>query len=46
MDADGSARPLLANVHGGGFVGGDTDVLDTQIGRISDEAGFVVAAVD
>ena len=34
------------NVHGGGFVGGDADVLDTQIGRVSDEAGFVVAAVE
>lgn len=45
-DADGPARPLLVNVHGGGFVGGDADVLDTQSRRISDEAGFVVAAVD
>lgn len=29
--------PVVVNIHGGGFVGGDADVLDTQSDRIANE---------
>ena len=38
--------PLAINVHGGGFVGGDADALDTQSARLADECGAVVVTVN
>ena len=29
--------PVVFNIHGGGFVGGDADVLDTQSERIAND---------
>lgn len=38
--------PVVFNIHGGGFVGGDADVLDTQSERISKEWGVIVVTVN
>ncbi|WP_429976767.1 alpha/beta hydrolase [Enterococcus sp. AZ051] len=37
---------LIVNVHGGGFVGGDADALDTQSQRIADKWRKVVVTVN
>ena len=37
MLKDGQKHPLVVNIHGGGFVYGDADSLDTQSARISKE---------
>ncbi|MBF0809236.1 alpha/beta hydrolase [Rothia nasimurium] len=42
----GQVRPLIINVHGGGFVYGDADVLDTQSQRLADSWGATVLAID
>ena len=33
---DGNKHPLVINLHGGAFIAGDADTLDTQSDRISD----------
>ena len=38
--------PVVFNIHGGGFVGGDADVLDTQSERISNEWGVIVVIIN
>lgn len=38
--------PVVFNIHGGGFVGGDADVLDTQSERISKEWDVIVVTVN
>ncbi len=38
--------PVVFNIHGGGFVGGDADLLDTQSYRISNEWNVIVVAVN
>ncbi|MGU7949896.1 alpha/beta hydrolase [Streptococcus suis] len=38
--------PLVVNVHGGGFVGGDADVLDTQSQRLADQWQAVIVTVN
>ena len=38
--------PLVVNVHGGGFVGGDADVLDTQSQRLADQWQAVIITVN
>lgn len=38
--------PVVFNIHGGGFVGGDADVLDTQSDRIANEWNVVVATIN
>ncbi len=38
--------PVLFNIHGGGFVGGDADVLDTQSDRIANEWNVIVVTVN
>lgn len=39
-------RPVVFNIHGGGFVGGDADVLDTQSDRIANEWNVVVVTIN
>lgn len=46
---DGSDRetlPVIFNIHGGGFVAGDADALDTQSDRISRQWNAVVVSVN
>ncbi|CVI70729.1 Acetyl esterase [Clostridiales bacterium CHKCI001] len=38
--------PVVFNIHGGGFVGGDADVLDTQSDRIASEWNVVVVTIN
>lgn len=38
--------PVIFNIHGGGFVGGDADVLDTQSDRIANEWNVVVVTIN
>lgn len=38
--------PVIFNIHGGGFVGGDADVLDTQSERIANEWNVVVVTIN
>lgn len=44
-DADGKL-PIVINIHGGGFVGGDADVLDTQSDRLANEWKAIVVSVN
>ena len=37
---------VVFNIHGGGFVGGDADVLDTQSERIANEWNVVVVTIN
>lgn len=37
---------VIFNIHGGGFVGGDADVLDTQSDRIANEWNAIVVTVN
>lgn len=46
-DTIGNERlPVVFNIHGGGFVGGDADVLDTQSYRIANEWNVVVVTIN
>ena len=38
--------PVVFNIHGGGFVGGDADLLDTQSDRIANEWNVVVVTIN
>lgn len=38
--------PVAFNIHGGGFVGGDADVLDTQSQRLADQWQAVIITVN
>lgn len=38
--------PVVFNIHVGGFVGGDADVLDTQSERIANEWNVVVVTIN
>ena len=38
--------PVVFNIPGGGFVGGDADVLDTQSERIANEWNVVVVTIN
>ena len=38
--------PVVFNIHGGGVVGGDADVLDTQSERIANEWNVVVVTIN
>ncbi|HFI0446156.1 TPA: alpha/beta hydrolase [Streptococcus suis] len=44
--SDQANLPLVVNVHGGGFVGGDADVLDTQSQRLADRWQAVIVTVN
>lgn len=44
--SDQANLPLVVNVHGGGFVGGDADVLDTQSQRLADQWQSVIVTVN
>ncbi|HEL2056866.1 TPA: alpha/beta hydrolase [Streptococcus suis] len=44
--SDQANLPLVVNVHGGGFVGGDADVLDTQSQRLADQWQAVIVTVN
>lgn len=43
---DGEKHPLVINIHGGAFIAGDADTLDTQSDRLSREWNVVVASVN
>lgn len=43
---DGAAHPLVINLHGGAFIAGDADTLDTQSDRISKAWNVHVATVN
>ncbi len=43
---DGEKHPLVINIHGGAFIAGDADTLDTQSDRISKDWNAVVATVN
>lgn len=43
---DGSKHPLVINIHGGAFIAGDADTLDTQSGRISKQWNVNVVTVN
>ena len=43
---DAETRPLVVNVHGGAFIAGDADALDTQSARISKAWNVCVATVN
>lgn len=43
---DGETHPLVINLHGGAFIAGDADTLDTQSDRISKAWGVSVATVN
>lgn len=43
---DGKSHPLVINVHGGAFIAGDADPLDSQSDRISKEWGSQVATIN
>lgn len=44
---DGSDKlPVVINIHGGGFVGGDADVLDTQSNRIANEWKAIIVSAN
>jgi len=45
-DAAGEPLPLMINIHGGAFIAGDADSLDTQSDRISKNNHVVVFTVD
>ena len=44
--ADEETRPLVINIHGGAFIAGDADTLDTQSDRISRSWNVCVASVN
>lgn len=43
---DGSSHPLVINIHGGAFIAGDADTLDTQSAHISKAWNVNVATVN
>ena len=43
---DGNKHPLVINLHGGAFIAGDADTLDTQSDRISKEWNVNVVTVN
>ena len=43
---DGENHPLVINLHGGAFIAGDSDTLDTQSNRISKEWNVDVVTVN
>ena len=43
---DGETHPLVVNLHGGAFIAGDADTLDTQSDRISHQWNVHVATVN
>lgn len=45
-DSEGERLPVVFNIHGGGFVGGDADALDTQSDRIANEWNVVVVSIN
>ena len=46
LSNDGESLPLVVNVHGGAFIAGDADALDTQSDRVSKAWNVHVAAVN
>lgn len=43
---DGQAHPVVFNIHGGAFIAGDADTLDTQSDRISEAWGVQVVCIN
>ena len=43
---DNEKLPVIFNIHGGGFVGGDADLLDTQSDRISKEWHSIIVTIN
>ncbi len=44
--ADGALLPVVFNIHGGAFIAGDADTLDTQSDRISNDWNMVVITIN
>ena len=45
-DSEEESMPVVFNIHGGGFVAGDADALDTQSNRLSQQWKAVVVSVN
>lgn len=45
-ESDKTNLSIVFNIHGGGFVGGDADVLDTQSQRIANQWNSVIVSVN
>ena len=45
-ESEDERLPVVFNIHGGGFVGGDADALDTQSDRIANEWNVVVVSIN
>lgn len=43
---DGENHPVVFNIHGGAFIAGDADTLDTQSNRISDDWNVQVITIN
>lgn len=46
LPAEGDNLPVVFNLHGGAFIGGDADTLDTQSDRISKNWNVIVVTVN
>ena len=46
LPEEGDNLPVVFNLHGGAFIGGDADTLDTQSDRISRKWNVIVVTIN